>query len=141
MVVKVSARSSAAVQSVNLRITFNGTTGNRSSTRLNGSGSAATSDRYTSDAVGFNLKALSGGSSTANTFGSLELYIPNYTGSTNKPFSAFGVSETNATAAEMGVGAALWSNTSAISSVLLFDSNSGNWESGSTFHLYGISNT
>ena len=81
-----------------------------------------------------------GTDATANTFSSNEIYIPNYTASTNKPFSTFDVTSTNsATQADQSVLAALFRSTDAITSIKL--EGQSNFVSGSTFHLYGIKNS
>jgi hypothetical protein len=78
--------------------------------------------------------------STANTFSNNEIYIPNYRSSTNKSFSVDSVTEKNATP-DLSVitllAAGLWSNTSAITSITLFDRTSS-FMANSTFSLYGI---
>ena len=73
---------------------------------------------------------------TANTFGNSVIYIANYAGSTYKSFSKDSITENNATAADQGVGAGLWSNTAAITSLSL--TVTSNMVAGSTFSLYGI---
>lgn len=79
---------------------------------------------------------------TANTFSNMEIYIPNYTTTSNKQFSRKTVSETNAsTGAWMECGAGLYANATAISSINIYSANSTNLVSGSSFYLYGIKNT
>jgi hypothetical protein len=77
-------------------------------------------------------------STTANTFGSTSLYIPNYTSSNNKSFSIDSVTENNgATAYAMLAG--LWSNSAAITSIRMTIS-ANTFTQYSTAYLYGISN-
>ena len=109
-------------------------------TRLDGNGSTASSGRLSNTVNGRSGDGTQA-SNTSNTFGSSELYLPNYTASQNKPMSIFGVQETNATASSIRVYAQLWSSTAAISSMEINASDFGaNFVSNSTFHLYGISN-
>lgn len=75
--------------------------------------------------------------STASTFSSLEMYIPNYLSSNNKSLSVDHVMENNATSAWMEMAAGLWSNTASITSVS-FALYYGSFAAGSTFSLYGI---
>jgi len=75
---------------------------------------------------------------TASTFGNHELYFPNYAGSTNKSFSATGVTENNGTLAVITAIAGLWSNTAAITTLKLAPGLGSNWKSGSSSFLYGI---
>ena len=74
---------------------------------------------------------------TSNVFSSLELYIPNYTSSNNKSVSIDSVEENNATTAQSDLTAGLWSNTSAITSIVLSGAV-GNLVANSTFYLYGV---
>jgi hypothetical protein len=76
-------------------------------------------------------------SSTASTFASTMIYIPNYAGSTNKSYSSDSVSENNAAAAPGSLIAGLWSNTAAINQITLTPS-AGNFAQYSTATLYGI---
>ena len=80
---------------------------------------------------------LEGTGYTASTFGNAELYIPNYTSSNNKSFSADSVTENNATAAYSQLIAGLWSNVTAITSLSLAPS-SGTFVQHSTATLYGV---
>lgn len=82
----------------------------------------------------------SAASATSNTFGSMEIYIPNYTASTNKPINHISVSENNAQNAEIYVDAHLWRNSATVTSIKIYPS-SGSFVSGSRFDLYGIKNS
>jgi hypothetical protein len=76
---------------------------------------------------------------TASTFGSTNLYIPNYASSNYKSASQEGVNERNSSAGALMLNSNLWSNTAAITSltlVCLF----ANFAQYSTAYLYGISN-
>ena len=138
LVVRYSARGSASGVSINAMIKINTDTAtNYSRTNLFGDGSSATSVSGTSEDRWYFGFSINGASATSNTFSNSELYIPNYTVSANKPTSGFSVTETNATAADLGVVALLWRNTATISSLELTPL-SGTFVSGSSFYLYGI---
>lgn len=77
-------------------------------------------------------------SSTSNVFGSAEILVPNYAGSTNKSYSVSGNAENNAVGAYIDATAGLWSDTSAITSVKLLPRFGSNFVSGSSAFLYGI---
>jgi len=113
-------------------ISFNGLTTSFSARALFGDGSATgsfTATRFS----GWHPDA----AATSNTFGNTSLYIPNYTGSTNKAYSIDQVSENNATITRMSIVAGLWSNTAAITSLTL-TTQGVTLAIGSTASLYGI---
>lgn len=75
---------------------------------------------------------------TANTFGSNEIYIPNYLGSQAKSFSTDSVTEGNGSSYEiLGLWANGWSGTAAINQIVL-SPDTGSWAQYSTFSLYGL---
>lgn len=112
---------------------LNGATTNFTSVHLNGTGSGRSAFSRTDGFIGhFNPAG-----STANTFGSMEIYFPNYASSNYKSFSIDSVTENNATLANQFLTAGLWSNTAAITSITLLAA-SGNLAEYSTASLYGI---
>jgi hypothetical protein len=138
LVVRISARNTSGNVSNSLGMKPNGSATNDSSTWLSGNGSTASSSRSTND---YNVGRITGGGATADTFGSVEIYIPNYTANANKPMSAFGVAETNAAAVEMRINALLYSNTAALTSLEINTDGVNDFASGSNFFLYGIKNS
>ena len=77
--------------------------------------------------------------STASTFSSAEIYIPNYAGSTNKSMSSSNSRENNSTFGDNRVVASLWSSTAAIDRVdVLADYPGGSLVSGTSIYVYGI---
>lgn len=126
---------------VNLR--FNSSSGANYSNRiLAGDGLNASSSSWTAQTYGY-IFQIDGASSTANTFGSVEIYIPNYLSSTNKSYASMGVSENNgnqSTSRQNAINAGLWNQTAAITSINLSVGSSTLWVQYSTAYLYGISN-
>ena len=115
-------------------ISFNSNTSNFSGLYFQGNGSTLIQGllaRYAGNVTGT--------SATASTFGSTSIYIPNYASSNNKAFSVDFTTENNATTADAGFIAGLWSNSAAITSVTLTPAG-GNFVQYSTAYLYGISN-
>ena len=102
-------------------------------------GSITGSDNATTGTSG-QLGDSAGTSNTANTFGNQSVYIPNYTSAAYKSWSVDSVDENNATTSYLELVAGLWSSTSAITSLSLFNS-SGNLAQYSTASLYTISTT
>lgn len=138
LVLRISARTDrASFPEDYAKIEFNGSTSNLSSRILYGFGGSSGSTNDGSMVYG----AVNGGSSTSNTFGNAEYYIPSYTASQNKPISISSVTENNGTTAVIYEVAGLWSNTSAITSIKLLSYYSANFVSGSSFYLYGIKNS
>jgi hypothetical protein len=132
LILKVSARITGATDFATLSIAFNGSTSNFTSRLLQGDGSSAVSAGLTNFSGGVGGTLL-----TASTFNNVEIYIPNYAGSTNKSFSSDSVVENNATAARDTLIAGLWSQTAAINQVTF--TSSSNFAQYTTATLYGIS--
>jgi hypothetical protein len=133
LVVKISARGAYAGIGDDINVTFNGLGTNRTGIILYGSGSAAASASVTATGGVY-----PGSTTTANTFGNAEIYIPNYTSANYKSLSGDSVGENNATASYQELTASLWSSTAAITSITF--SAAGNWLQYSTFTLYGVRN-
>lgn len=141
LLVKVSPRFSAASANKTLVIRFNSdaSISNYTNKRLSGNGSAASSSSENGYNGGY-VSEVNGGSSTASTFSNVEIYIPNYAGSNNKPFSVDSAMENNTTTAFAQLLVNLWNNTAAITSITLVEQGSDNFVQYSTAYLYGISN-
>jgi hypothetical protein len=118
-----------------LLVRFNSDTGsNYSQTRIVGSGSTATSQRETS-ATSIRVALGSGFGPTQPSFITVDVF--SYTGSTNKTVLAEASTDRNgAGSVERAVG--LWSNTSAITTILI--NNANQFNTGTTATLYGIKN-
>ena len=141
LVLRYSSRTANASADYFVTLRINGSSAaTYSDTRISGNGSAASSGAQTNVTSGY-AGVNSGGGATANTFGSNEIYIPNYAGATNKPWSGFGTMENNSTTSFIGATAGLRSNTDAITSVSIIDPSGSGFVSGSSFYLYGIKNS
>lgn len=130
LVVKLSVRPNSADS---IAIKFNNSTTGYSSKNLEGSGSSASSGNNPSSGRYINYALLT----TANTFTSGDVYIPNYTGSNYKIALADAVGEANATTAYTDLNAILWSNTAAINQITLYFV-SQSLVQYSTAYLYGV---
>jgi hypothetical protein len=119
--------------------------------RFNSDSSAIYSSRYIANANGavdvnydngsteIGNVLVNGGTSTSDTFSSVEMYIPNYTSTTSKPISYFEAVENNsASSNNLQAKAALYRNTSAITSINI---SGATFVTGSSFYLYGIKNS
>jgi hypothetical protein len=114
----------------NANINFNSSSSLMSQTMIYGNGSTATSARFT----GYSVVYFGQGGGSANTSVNAVINIQNYSNTTtNKTFLIRYNDTTEATVAQ----AALWRSTSAITSINLA-TQAGNFNSGSTFTLYGI---
>jgi hypothetical protein len=133
----MSARTDSIGQVAdNLELTLNGSTASFSSKIIYGNGSVAASS--TADR---NAGLTTGAGATANTYGSAEVYFPNYASNNYKSYSQDSVNENNATTAYTYLVAGLWSNTAAITTITLTPGSASNIVADSSFNLYGISNT
>jgi hypothetical protein len=119
-----------------LRVYFNGSDTNGNFIEIYGYNSATGYGSASQQRLGY----ISGNTATSNTFGSSELYIPNYTSSNFKSSSADSASENNSALAVTSITTNLWSSTSAITSITLF-AGAGNLMQHSSFYLYGIKNS
>lgn len=111
---------------------FNSSSANKSSRYLLGEGTGVLSYNYSEFYI-WTPSSLA----TSNTFGNSEMYIPNYANGSAKSVSLTSVSENNSSANLNGIGALLWNNTAAITSIT-FTPSAGNFETGSIASLYGI---
>jgi hypothetical protein len=137
LAIRVSARSSGSYKRGVLLCYFNGSTSNLTYRRLYGVpafGGTPGSDAGSNSTTSY----FSGNTSTSNTFGNDEIYIPNYTSSNFKSYSSDGVSEDNSNEAGTTFTANLWSSTAAITSITLADDQGNSFAAGSTFYLYGV---
>jgi len=132
--IDISSRSTRNTVNEGLFLTPNGATANGSRRVLIGSGSVAESYSGSDFETAFSQ----GGSSTASVFDNISIYLPNYASANYKTWSTDAVTENNATSAIASIRANLWSDTAAITS-LVVSAQAGNFVQYSTFSLYGIS--
>lgn len=138
LLVLYSLRGSQAQVYTQASLTFNASSTGYYWKMLQGTGSSIGNQSVTngSNIGGFNG---TGSSATANTFGNLRLYIPNYASSQFKSLSINDVLETNASTTYMALVAGVWTNTNAITTITMTGLN--NWVQHSSASLYGISKT
>ena len=139
----VSARGDTAAATGLIRMYLNNDSGtNYSFTYILGNSSAASGTRYSSITTN-NSISYDEATSTTSTFGSSEIYIPNYNSTSSKPFFNINVTENNSSAADSAdikAVASLYSGTSGISSIMLSPA-ANNFVANSSFYLYGIKNS
>jgi hypothetical protein len=136
----LSLRANNAATQVVVDIKFNGSSANYDLRYLGQSNTSVVS--YTR-ASGFGTNMIGyypGANATASTFGNVQLYIPNYAGSTHKSLSLDAVMENNSTTIQNGLLAGLWSQTAAITSLEFTETGGGNIAQHSTAYLYGVKN-
>ena len=127
----------------NLMLRFNNDTNidNYSTTSVYADGVSVVSERvldfYT---LSYAAGSLPNALSAANTFGSLDVYIPNYTAATFKQIIIDNVAENNVASLYIRdtMGSSLYQSTAPITSVSVF--GFGNLAQHSTVTLYGVSN-
>ena len=139
LIVIVQGRFDSANTIREIGFRFNGDSGtNYSSTRIIGDGSTASSDRLTN----FNnmrFGVLPAASATASELGNAIFHLQNYSNSTTYKTV---LNRTNyaGTGGWTVASVGLWRNTAAITSlrIAISETQTGNFVSGSTFTLYGI---
>ena len=140
LVLKLSARSTQTdFEVTDVNVSFNGVTTNQSERNLRAYPTTSITSQTRTDIILGNMPSAI---NTTSTFANSEMYIPNYTSSNNKSSSVDGVSESNTNSGFywwVNMGANLWSNSSAITSITL-RANNGDWNFAqhTTAHLYGI---
>jgi hypothetical protein len=138
LAVMISMKSTnSSWQGTTLR--FNGTSSGYSDRFLNGDGSSATSGSNLNGGTAIYIGANPATAET-NAFSNTQIYIPNYTSSSNKSVSIDQVSDFNTTLSFAALIAGLWQNTAAITSIAIAGS-AGNLAQYTTATLYGIKNS
>lgn len=117
-----------------ISVSFNGSTSTFTSRYLTGFGSSGVSSGSRTDSLISGTAVPSDW--TSSTFSNFELYIPNYTGSTNKSWSSDTTLEYNNSYNAQQLVAGLWSTTSAITSITLTGTSA--FAQHSTAYLYGV---
>lgn len=126
----------------NSYMTFNGSSTGYSGRYITGNGTSISSAGNTGGTSVIYVGAIENNSWAANTFGNLEIYITNYTLSSNKFVSWDSVTQNTSSTAYTQFGTGLWANSAAITSITFTpEAATGDWLAGSTFSLYGIAAT
>ena len=136
LMLKISVRSNGTSGTREIGAYFNGVgfPAPSSATILNGNGSSVSSIRN-GNYISFGL--INDALTTANTFSSHEIYIPNYTSTNFKQIIVDSVSENNGTTAVQRLTAVLNRQNAAITSIGM-DSGGEVYQQYSSFTLYGI---
>ena len=119
---------------------FNNSSANFTTRYLQGSGSIAASGNLARTYLG----EINYSTRTTSTSASVSIYIPNYSGSSQKSFSIDTVTEANSGASESALAAllaGLWSDSSAITYIKLTPWSSQTFLQYTTATLYGIKNS
>lgn len=146
LLICASLRYSQSSNSYPIAIAFNGDNGPALYSRrsLQGWGSSGTNAAQQSGDVEINIGEVNAAISAANTFTSVEIYIPDYALSSHKPIRIDDVQEDNAGGAFMTYSAGCYRNSTPISSIKFqVPSAYGTLTlvAGSSFYVYGIKNS
>ena len=139
LLLKISIRGTNSSVNGSVSLGFNGTstTSNWNVVFIEGSGTSVSGGSGTSGVVGYPPAA----NATASTFGSVDIYIPNYLSSSlNKTLISDSVGENNGTTAYSNLVTNTWNVTNAITSIEITN-GVGNIAQYSTAYLYGIKNS
>lgn len=134
LLVKLSVRTTFAGVADDVLLTLNGLSSGYSNKILYGNGSNA----FSTSAYGNLVTSPPAANATANTFGNVEFYIPNYALTNSKVYSSDSVSENNATESYTHLIAGRNTTTNPITSISL--AGVGNFVQYSTATLYGVFN-
>ena len=141
LVLRTSVRDGQANANSQVKLTINGLATTINSRTSIYADSATPGSSRTSNAADLRWFYTDGDNATADTFSNGEIYIPSYTASQNKPLSSVSFAENNATNPNMGIIAGLIRETGAITSITLVPNTAVDFLTGSSFFLYGISNS
>ena len=139
-----STRQDGTANGIQLSLTFNSSASGYSRTLIYGAGSGSPVSASGNSEAFTRFGWAQDGAYTANVFGSFEIYIPSYSGSTyTKSFLGNSVTENNATEAFMGPHSNLWTDTAAAITSVTITISSGTtlFAANSSFSLYGINNS
>ena len=127
--------------------------GDNMAVRLNGSSSSvysyirlvayggSTVGSFSGSSVASTVTAVvTGNTATSSTFGSGQIYLPNYLSSNNKSASIDGVTENNAASVLTEFDAYLAAITSAVNQITLIPVSGTLFQQYSTAYLYGVKN-
>lgn len=132
LVIYLSARTNqAGYTNFNVRFNNSTTAYSAASFLFTPTASLATANTLTSSAI------VQGTAQTADAFTAIEIYIPNYSGSTHKPISIIGAGESFGTASQHAVNFGNRAGTAATTSVQIVAS-AGNFVQNTTASLYRI---
>jgi len=137
LVLKISGRATEVDNATGLRFILNNDTANITVKAIRAIGTTPVSFSINYGLVGY----LGASQSTANTFGTADIYIPNYTSSNYKSVSTDAVLPSNTAANNYAtLSAFLWSSTAAVTRVTAY-SIGYDWVQYSSATLYGIKNS
>ena len=134
----IFARSSYSPSCDLVSMRFNNISTGYSSRRLYGVAPTGVGTDTSAGSTLVNLGPISSSGMTANSFGSIECLIPNYTSNIDKSFSANGVAPDNGPYPQIEINNGTWNNTQAITRITLDLIQGGDYLAGSTVSLYGI---
>jgi hypothetical protein len=142
LILTCSLRSSAGSGDI-LKVRMNGSSSTvYSMTNIGGAGTSAYASRTTTGGVHGSyllIQDINADNHTASTFAPVELYIPNYTDTSDKPVSFSTVYENNSASLNwIQEGAGKVALGAAITSITVLDYNSVYFKADSSFYLYGI---
>lgn len=123
---------------------FNSDTGsNYSRAYMQGNGSSASGFSNSSATTVLRLvNIVVGDGETSNSFSTQNIYIPNYRSTTfTKPINHFGAHEVDSATAYISAHAGLWAISPEAIVTIKLTPTAGNWKTGSSFYLYGITNS
>ena len=142
LIIKTSTRNSTTSSNVNINFNNDSGTTRWSILYLRGSSTTLVSTRSFGSNDAYIINATTSSGNYTSTFSNDEIYIPNYSTSSVKQISTLSTRLGSATATGLNTNTAGYYNTaSVISTINLLPSGGVNFQTGSSFYLYGIKNS
>ena len=141
VVASLRATGSRGEDALLIRFNSDSTAVNYAVRTIRGNGSVVSTEYIASGFAGMYIGEFNGGASTASSFTSTEIYVPNYTSGNQKSISTDIAEEANQTLAYIHLIAGLWNGTAAVTTITFTDHNANNFAEYSSASLYGIKNS
>jgi hypothetical protein len=138
LILKISSRTiRSGIVTDSIWLKLNNTTTNYTNRFLSVQGTGSTIVTTTNPLE--NYSSSTGSGALANTFSNAEFYIANYASANNKSASSEGIGPTNVSSTQQLAHAThLWTDTTAVSSIICVPGYSATILENSSFYLYGI---
>jgi hypothetical protein len=142
LLLKISYRSDRTSPNDYLRVKFNSATTGFIDRNINQSGGTSTASENNNATTYAFMYGLNGNTATASTFGSIDMYIPNYSTAMIKTWWSDSITANNATFTQSALTGGKWNDTAAITELYIASHDTAKIIlEHSSIYLYGIKNS